>query len=645
MQPVDFTTLAAVSADLRSHWLPARCEQVYQRDPYTLFIALRTLDSRGWLAISWHPQAARFHIAPPPPKQPDTFTFSQQLKHQLGGLALTKIEAISPWERALDLQFARRPDEAALWHLYVEVMGKYSNVVLTTADHQIVTAANQVSEQQSSLRPIQTGKPYFPPPSIQGKLPALSDTFDDWRDRVSLIPGPLKKMLVKSHSGVSSSVASHLIAAAGLAIDAQTPDLTESQWACLFSCWQGWLTTLSDETFVPAWVQSLSGDTAGGTIADSYTVLAKPLAQIPIQPPTPPASEESNQDAPIWPAQTVPIDSIQTLLDEYYRHQFNKEEFRRLYNRINQRLKTLLAKLQQKANTFSRRLDQSDEAESYRQKADLLMANLHQWTVGMSSITLTDFESGEPVTLPLNPEKNAVQNAQKLYKQHQKLKRARLAVEPLLADTQTEIDYLEQVKESLMQMPMYREEADLRSLKETCAELIEQNYLRDTTGYQVEAATKKRSGNASGRSAKKGQTKQGQTKQGQTEEIGYRQYITPQGFVLLVGRNNNQNEQLTFKRASDYDLWLHAQEIPGSHVLLRLNAGDTPSDETLQIAANVAAYYSRARQSDQVPVVYTKPQYVYKPKGALPGMVLYKKERILWAQPAAAETFIRESTG
>lgn len=99
----------------------------------------------------------------PPPKRPDTFTFSQQLKHQLAGLALTHIQLLSPWERVLDLQFARRPDEPALWHIYVEVMGKYSNVILTAADHQMVTAAHQVSEQQSSVRPIQTRQPYVGP--------------------------------------------------------------------------------------------------------------------------------------------------------------------------------------------------------------------------------------------------------------------------------------------------------------------------------------------------------------------------------------------------------------------------------------------------------------------------------------------------
>ncbi len=245
----------------------------------------------------------------------------------------------------------------------------------------------------------------------------------------------------------------------------------------------------------------------------------------------------------------------------------------------------------------------------------------------MTKIELTDFDSGEPVTIPLNPEKNAVQNAQALYKQHQKLKRARIAVMPLLSEVNAEIEYLEQVEESLLQVPAYEDEADLKALEETQLELIAQEYLRDTSGrsHSTQAA-------------------QAKNRRKEKDTIDFRRYTTPQGLEILIGRNNNQNEQLTFKQASDYDLWLHAQEIPGSHVLLRLDAGEVPTDKTLQLAASLAAYYSRARQSDRVPVVYTEPKNVYKPKGALPGMVIYKHEQVLWGQPQQALDFIHAST-
>ncbi|MEM9948758.1 MAG: NFACT family protein, partial [Cyanobacteria bacterium P01_D01_bin.36] len=436
------------------------------------------------------------------------------------------------------------------------------------------------------------------------------ESFEDWQSRVALIPGALKKMLIKSYSGVSSSVARQLIGAAGLSVTGTTTeDLTDNDWRSLFQAWRGWLTCLGEERFSPALIRQ------GG-----YTVLNELLAESAVA--------------------TKPVDNLQILIGDYYRHQFNREEFRQLHHQLTQALKNRLSKLRQKADTFRQRLTQSDQSEAFRQKADLLMAHLHEWKIGMSEIELTDFETGEPVKLPLNPEKNAVQNAQTFYKQHQKLKRAKLAVVPLLTAVTDEIEYLERVEESLLQVPDYQVAADLRSLEEIRAELIREGYLRDTSGKLTAQLGKQALGQQlSGKQLSGRQRKRSGHAQND-DQTGYRRYEVPQGLSLLIGRNNNQNERLTFKQASDYDLWLHAQEIPGSHVLLRLDAGDVPTDETLELAASFAAFYSRARQSEQVPVVMTEPKNVYKPKGALPGMVIYKHEQVLWGQPQKAKAFI-----
>ena len=188
MQPVDFTTLMALCHSLQADWVPSRCETVVQLDTTTVALALRTLDRRGWLTISWHPQAARLHLGEPPPKGQDTFTFSQQLKHQLNQGVLVAIAPVAPWERVLDLQFGPRPGDPPQWHLYVEIMGKYSNVILANAQNQIVTAAHQVSDQQSRVRPIQTGDPYVLPPAMMATLPSRSEPQDAWQERVTLVP-------------------------------------------------------------------------------------------------------------------------------------------------------------------------------------------------------------------------------------------------------------------------------------------------------------------------------------------------------------------------------------------------------------------------------------------------------------------------
>ncbi|MGG6293459.1 Rqc2 family fibronectin-binding protein [Leptolyngbya sp. AN02str] len=566
MQPVDFTTLAALAADLRSHWLPARVEQVYQRDRYTIAIALRTIDQRGWLTVSWHPQAARVCIDEAPPRDPNTFAFNQQLRHQLSGLALSSIEAIAPWERVLDFQFTRRPGDPALWHLYIEVMGKYSNVVLATADQQIVTVAHQVSAQQSSVRPLLTGQPYEVPPALREAAPSLEESLERWRDRLALVPIPLKRALLQNYRGLSSALVLSMCQTAHVDANATTDTLLADDWERLFHHWRQWLTALGNETFEPAWT------------TDGYTVLG-------------------------WNS-TATVDSVQTVVGQYYRDRLNQQEFGQLKHQISQRLVNVLKKLYIKLNDFQSRLDQSDSADRLKDQADLLMAHLHLWEPGMTRITLEDFATGDPVAIALNPEKNAVQNAQALYKKHQKLRRSRQALEPLLQETQSEIDYLEQVQVALAQLGEYTSPDDLEALDEIREELEEQQYL--TTSEQSSRS----------RTA-----------------TNFRRYTTPGGLEIWVGRNNHQNDELTFRLATDYDLWFHSQEIPGSHVLLRLQPGHPAEEADLQFTADVAAFHSRAVQSEQVPVIYTEPRHVYKPKGAKPGMVIYKQERVIWGQP------------
>lgn len=569
MQPVDFTTLTAIASELRTDWLPARLEQVYQRDAYTLYLALRTLDKRGWLSVSWHPQAARLCISDPPPRIPDTFTFSQQLRHQLGNLALVSIEAIAPWERVLDLQFSQRPGDPTLWHLYAEIQGKYSNLILTDQANQIVTAAHQVNAQQSSVRPILTGQPYEFPPKLTDPIASLDEPCDRWQERLSLLPVSIKKNLQKGYRGLSSALVLSMLEQAAIDPEQSTDTLTPQAWQHLFKCWQAWLTSLASQTF------------EAGLTQTGYTVLG-------------------------WGATELSL-SIQPIINRYYTEQLNQQEFTQLHHQLSQKVGTVLQKLRVKATDFQARLAQSEDADRHREQADLLMAHLHEWRPGMKSIALPDFTTNELVTIPLDPTRNAVQNAQGLYKRHQKLRRASSAIMPLLADVAAEIRYLEQVETALTELSTYQTLDDLPALQEIRDELIQQNYLVDK-GYRV-------------RDAREVTTSQ-----------PFR-YTTPTGIEVLVGRNNRQNDQLTFRVAGDYDLWFHTQEIPGSHVLLRLKPGTVADSDDLQFAADAAAYHSRARQSDQVPVIFTKPKFVYKPKGAKPGMTIYKHEQVIWGQP------------
>ncbi len=599
MQPADLTTLVALTHELDLACVPARLEQVHQSDRHTIHLQLRTLEKKQWLLLSWHPQAARIHLCTPPPKQPDTFTFSQQILHQVAGFALVSVKLTSPWERVIDLQFAKRPDDAVQWHLYLEVMGKYSNAILVNANDEIVTAAHQVSSKQSRVRPIQTGDRYELPPALLEAIPNLSESFDSWRDRLILIPKEIKRNLLSNYRGVSSSLVRSLLAIADLDGDKNVADLNISEWENLYRAWQIWLTCIDKKQFYPH------------LEAKGYALTPSPSL----------AGEGDKTLSPLLPREKglgdegKPSLSVNDFCDRYYSQQTGQVAFQQLHQQISQAIHNQLAKLTIKETEFLERLKLSAQADDFKNKADLLMAHLHLWKIGMKEITLQDFHSDRLVIMPLDPTQNAPQNAQSFYRKHQKQKRAALAIAPLLESVQQELAYLEQVSTAVSLL----EQNELPDLQEIRAELAQQGYLKVTAEYapRTKALNKKNKSN--------------RTKQDEIPNC--HRFTTPNGFEVWVGRNNYQNDLISFRIAGEYDLWLHAQEISGSHVLLRLPAGAIAEDQDLQIAANYAAYYSRARQSDQVPVVCTIPKYVFKPKGAKPGMVVYTHEKIIWGQP------------
>ncbi|APB32472.1 fibronectin-binding A-like [Gloeomargarita lithophora Alchichica-D10] len=571
LQSCDLTTLVAVCQELRRDWVPARIERVLQTDKHHLYLGLRTLTERGWLLLSWHPQAARLHASPAPPAEPDTFTFSQQLWHQLGHLALTDLRLSNPWERVVDLHFAPRPGEPAQWHLYLEVMGRYSNAILTHPDGTILTCAHQVSAQDSRVRPLQTGTLYQFPPALTQPLPRRDEPFEHWHQRLTLIPVPLSRALIQNYRGLSMKLVREMGQVLQIDPEINVSHITFPDWQKLWSVWQTWLEVLQAATFTP------------GLTPQGYTVLG-------------------------WGI-TKSYATISELLQDYYHHHLGAQILQQQVQQLGQKLQNQHKKLQQKAQVFSEKLSQVTEAESYRTQADLLMAHLHQWTPGMRMIKLADFTTAEEITIPIHPEKNALQTAQDLYKKYQKLKRAKDTVLPLLKAVNTQISYLEQIETHVQQLELAPDANAPGILAEIYSELAQQGYDLKPASYRPSSRPK---------------------------TIPFLTFTTPQGYPIYVGRNNRQNEALTFTYANDYDLWFHAQEIPGSHVILRLPPGISPSTADLHTTANIAAYYSRSRHSQQVPVIYTPAQYLQRIKGQPPGTVNYRHEQVIWGEPAQA---------
>ncbi len=591
MQPVDLTTLRALQADLtqaeetRDPLLPARLEWIQQTDLWTVILGLRTLKTRWCLLLSWHPQAARLHLCQPPAKEPDSFQFSQVLQRQLKGLALTELVLLDEWERVIDCRFAPRPGDPPQRHLYLEVMGKYSNAILVDEAGIILASGHGVSERQSRVRPVQPGLVYEAPPPLTEPIPTSTEPLATWQERLALIPGPISQRLFRCYRGLSRHLAEAMCQEAGIPPQTPSNQLTPQAWQALFRLWQDWLTRLEQRRFEP--VKTPTG----------YNVLGWTQAADP-------------KDKP-------PPEDVHQLLATYYQAQLEREAFERERQRLLQKLAATLKKLYQRRQQFTAMLASSAEADCAKKAADLLMAHLHRWQPGMSQIELPDFETGQSISIPLDPQKNAILNAQAYYRKHRKQKRAQEALQPLLHAVNQEILYLEQVEAALQHLETYRDAQDLSTLQEIKAELIQQGYLEKDP---LERTPPK-----------------------QSQSFNPHCFTSPSGFSIWVGRNNLQNDQLTFRFAQEQDWWFHAQEIPGSHVLLRLPPGAVAEPEDLQAAADLAAHFSRGRLSEQVPVVYTRPKQVFKPKGSPPGMVVYRQERVLWGHPSRAAVVVASS--
>lgn len=290
--------------------------------------------------------------------------------------------------------------------------------------------------------------------------------------------------------------------------------------------------------------------------------------------------------------------SLSRLLESFYRVKIHQDRIKQLTGSILQKVNQVLDKDQKKLKKLAQDKKTAQAADQYRLQGELLNAFAHQVTSGSQEVTLANYyNDNQPLTISLDPRLSATDNAQKHFKKYQKYRDALKYVQFEEKKTQEEIDYLEGILVQLSQ-------ADLEDVEEIKQELIKQGYVS-----QKPSKTKKRA--------------QIQSKP--------RRYQSSDGVMIYVGRNNQQNDQLSLKKASKNHWWLHAKDIPGAHVIVE---SDKPSTQTLEEAAMLAAYYSKFSQSANVPVDTVQVKNLRKPNGAKPGFVIYEGQRTLYVTPS-----------
>lgn len=291
----------------------------------------------------------------------------------------------------------------------------------------------------------------------------------------------------------------------------------------------------------------------------------------------------------------VTFDSLHELLDRFYDARGERE---RVKQRANDLVKLVQQLLQKYQNKLAKLIDEqagTQNKETQQLYGELITANIYRLQNGDSSLEALNYYTGENVTIPLDPTRSPAENAQYYYKQYNRLKTRERELTHQIQLTKDNINYFENIEQQLAHIQV-QEIDDIRE------ELVEQGYLKQ----------------------KKLQRKKKQQK------IQLQSYLSTDGDTILVGKNNKQNDYLTNKRAHNKHLWFHTKDIPGSHVVI-LN--DDPSQKTIEEAAMIAAYYSKAGQSGQIPVDYTAIRNVHKPSGSKPGFVTYDSQKTLYATP------------
>ncbi|GKT02682.1 NFACT RNA binding domain-containing protein [Furfurilactobacillus entadae] len=551
----------AMVAELNQTLAGGRVAKISQPYPNEVVLTVRSNSTNHPLLLSAHPTYARVQITHIPYANPATpSNFTMMLRKYLDGAILTNLEQIEN-DRIVRLTFSTRNElgDRESIALVIEMMGRHSNVFLIDlGDNRILDLIKHVSPDQNRVRSLLPGATYIAPPK--------QDDVDPFSTTATV---------------------------ADLVRDYPNADVLAGQL---------------QQTF-----QGLAHDTALALAhalhepGEPATLFTQFFAQF--DHPTPTLNHLANNKTSFsaFPTHDEQVTSTQTftslsdLLDFFYQDRAERERVNEQAGNLIRIVRNELKKNRSKLKKLEQTMAETNHADDFRIKGELLTTYLHQVERGMTTITLPNFyDENKPLEIALSNQIGPSQNAQKYFNRYQKLKNAVAYVTEQIALTQTEIDYLSNIQAQI-------ELASPKDINEIRLELQQQGYIR---------VHRKRG------------SKKPRLQVSQPE-----QFHATDGTLISVGKNNLQNDKLTLHTAKKTDTWLHVKNIPGSHVII--HATD-PSAETITEAAELAAYFSKARDSASVPVDYVAVKRVHKPNGAKPGFVIYEGQHTAYVTPDAA---------
>lgn len=568
----DGITIAAIRAELENKIVGGKINKIAQPETDELMITVKNNRTQYRLLISASASLPLIYLTDNNKPSPMTApNFCMLLRKHIGSGKILSVTQPS-LERVLvfDIEHLNELGDLCRKKLMVEIMGKHSNIIFCNEDDMIIDSIKHISANMSSVREVLPGRPYFIP-ETQDKKDPHTITEEDFHQVVLSKPMPCAKALYTSLTGLSPSMGEEICCRAGIDGGLPTEALEMPAREHLFHTFTRLMGEVEQKDFHPNIIYKG---------AEPVEFAALPLTQY--------KEYESRS-----------FDSISQVLEQYYAMKNRISRIRQKSVDLRKVVTTSLERNIKKLNIQEKQMKDTEKKDKYRIYGELLNTYGYEAEQGARSLEALNYYTNEMITIPLDETLTPTENAKKYFDRYNKLKRTAEALEEQIEETRQEIQHLESISTAL---DIALEEEDLVQIKE---ELISSGYVR-------------RKGPA-----------------GKRVKITSRpfHYVSSDGYDIYIGKNNLQNEDLSFKIATGNDWWFHAKGRPGSHVIVKCGPDGEMPDRTFEEAGRLAAFYSSGKTAPKVEIDYTQKKNLRKPSGSKPGFVVYYTNYSLISEP------------
>ncbi|MGN0369319.1 MAG: NFACT family protein [Butyrivibrio sp.] len=559
----DGITVNALVHELNNTLSGGRLNKIAQPEKDELFLTIKTPDGQRRLLLSVNASLPLVYLTDKNKPSPLTApNFCMLLRKHLNNGRIVSVSQPG-LERIIDFTIEHLDEMGDLCtkHLIVELMGKHSNIIFVDDNNKIIDSIKRVNAGLSSVREVLPGLPYFIPNTSE-KLNPLTASVTDVTETVFSQNIPVYKALYTSYTGISPIVSESLCYDGGIDSSVPASMLDSNEKLHLSSLFVNLMDDIKNGIFSPVIYYENS-------VPKEFFVY--------------PADMYHDLDS-------CKFDSVSSMLETYYS---GKNAVSRMHQRssdLRQIINIALERNYKKYQLQEKQLFDTDKRDLYRVYGELINTYGYSIEKNAASLEALNYYTGENITIPLEPNLSPKENSIKYFAKYNKLKRTYDALSGLIQETKKEIEHLESIKTAVDIATSYD---DLIQIKE---ELTAYGFIKN-----------KNTGKKAVREHSKSKPLH---------------YISSDGFDIFVGKNNYQNEELTFKTATGNDWWFHAKNMPGSHVIVK-SGNKTLPDKTFEEAAALAAYYSNGRSQEKVEIDYIEKKHVKKVNGAAPGFVIY----------------------